>query len=305
MGLSPRPFVDSTDRNVPSIASLDAEFCGVPPAFCEASYPHFSSVDISELLGFFGPDLPNLVTRLNSPVSTAENSGLDANEGSEKSKSAGRSQKGVKRKYSTQDCGICTNSFSSSRLFGDHMHQVHKIKAFKCENCRYESSRGDNLRAHQRKCKAFPNKRTGAPKRHRVSIKSLTKSPATTELGTAPETKSSLSLEKDSKIHERITHETTSGLVHSTNSESGTTNRIGRDILSIPPTDTQFNIRPVGSEISVSGVDGDQLRELQDENKKLWKEVERLRKELEDAQFEASLWKRTSLELRSSRREIA
>ncbi|EGX43202.1 hypothetical protein AOL_s00215g658 [Orbilia oligospora ATCC 24927] len=136
-------------------------------------------------------------------------------------------------------------------------------------------------------------------------MKSLTKSPATTNAMTVSETTFSLGPENGSKIHKRITHETTPGLGHSTNSESSTTNRISTDILSISPTDIQFNIRPVGSEISVSSVDSDQLRELQDENKKLWKEVERLRKELEDSLFEASLWKRTSLELHNSHRGIA
>ncbi|KAF3211500.1 hypothetical protein TWF106_010220 [Orbilia oligospora] len=288
-------FIDSTDSS-----NRTDILCETPPFLRgELFETRFRTGSHHFLLDDFRISEPN------SPLPIAENTELDAFAQSEKSISAGRSQKGTKRKHSTRDCEICTTSFSSLRMLGDHMLRVHNIKVFKCDNCEYESSRGDNVRVHQRKCKAVPNKGIGAPKRHRVSMKSLTKSPATTDLGTAPETLSSLNLEKGSKIHRRITHETTSGLGHSTNSESNITNRISRDILSLSPTDTQFNIRPVRSEISISDVDGDQLRELQDENKKLWKEVERLRKELKDSQFEASLWKRTSLELNSSHRGIA
>ncbi|KAF3086824.1 hypothetical protein TWF569_011245 [Orbilia oligospora] len=342
MGLSSRSSVDSTDRNVPSTTSIDDGSFETPLVFCEASYPDFASpsfpspaINMSEIfeleLDTFGPDSLDLFMGLNSSASTAENSGLDVSQGSEKSKSAERSQKGVKRKYSTQDCRICTKSFPSLRTLGDHMLRLHNIKIFKCENCEYESSRGDNVRVHQRKCKAVPKEGIGAPKRHRVSMKSLTKSPATTDLGTAPETTSGLSLENDSssEIHKRVTHETTPGPRHSNNSDSDIANSISRDILNIPPTDIQLNIRPVDPEISGPGVYDDRIGklidkilQLEEENKQLKEDnerlkekikqskgntkdgLERLRKELEDSQFEASLWKRTSLELHSSYRGI-
>ncbi|KAF3249744.1 hypothetical protein TWF128_007748 [Orbilia oligospora] len=291
MGLSSRSSVDSTDRNVPSTTSIDDGFFETPLVFCEASYPDFASssfpspaINMSEILELeldtFGPDSLDLFMGLNSSASTAENSGLDV---------------------------------------------------FKCENCEYESSRGDNVRVHQRKCKAVPKEGIGAPKRHRVSMKSLTKSPATTDLGTAPETTSGLSLENDSssEIHKRVTHETTPGPRHSNNSDSDIANRISRDILNIPPTDIQLNIQPVDPEISGPGVYDDRIGklidkilQLEEENKQLKEDnerlkekikqskgntkdgLERLRKELEDSQFEASLWKRTSLELHSSYRGI-
>ncbi|KAF3261589.1 hypothetical protein TWF192_008055 [Orbilia oligospora] len=308
MDLSSRSFVDSADRkdSLPLFLNLNDIYgtFHLEGPFESQFMSGLNRHNFDPFL-FSGPNTPSLVTGPDSPVPIAKSTELRPFAQLEKSVSAGRSQGGAKRKFATRTCEVCSKSFSNLRMFGDHMLRDHGTKGFGCEKCNYRCSRYDNLGSHRKACKALPNKGTGAAKHHRVSMKNLTKSPATTDLGTAPETLSSLSLEKGSKIHRIITHETTSGLGHSTNSESNITNRISGDILSISPIDTQSNIRPVGSEISVSGVDGDELRELQDENEKLRKEVERLRKELKDSQFEASLWKRTSLELNSSHRGIA
>ncbi|KAK6516239.1 hypothetical protein TWF506_006148 [Arthrobotrys conoides] len=77
-------------------------------------------------------------------------------------------------------CSIDNFQTRSNRLYGEHMLENHDIKAFKCENCNFETARTDNLQIHGRSCKGKQKKArtiTGVSKRRkdrkRVSLKDL------------------------------------------------------------------------------------------------------------------------------------
>ncbi|KAK6349276.1 hypothetical protein TWF730_010026 [Orbilia blumenaviensis] len=80
-------------------------------------------------------------------------------------------------------CHVCGDRFSSLRVMGDHMRDVHNLKGFRCGNCKYSAARHDNLEMHKRTCKPLPPKnnqvaaessgRPTRPKGPRISIRNI------------------------------------------------------------------------------------------------------------------------------------
>ncbi|KAK6512495.1 hypothetical protein TWF481_001379 [Arthrobotrys musiformis] len=61
-------------------------------------------------------------------------------------------EKRSRKAFKMHECPECSQTFSSLRILGDHVKDSHRMKAFKCDNCKFRATRHDNLKSHQKIC---------------------------------------------------------------------------------------------------------------------------------------------------------
>ncbi|KAK6521639.1 hypothetical protein TWF506_001849 [Arthrobotrys conoides] len=193
-------------------------------------------------------------------------------------------------------CPECMISYTSLRALGQHSQVTHSMKAFKCKHCPYRSARHDNLRNHERSCKAYRHCSSIAkPVKAKENLSTLGKSDKRQRVNflNLPNvnTKPTLPAPFSTGPNKTVVTGPTSNLGHGTNSGS-TTNRCksAMETLTIPFPDLQPDRSPSGPNPSVPSVDYSL-------------EIAELRKRLEEAEEEVRLWKRTYFDLRGYSRQ--
>ncbi|KAF3178357.1 hypothetical protein TWF751_001393 [Orbilia oligospora] len=244
-----------------------------------AQDPCLVQIDSAPSISFTSPN-PNPLTPIDEEkdsegytAALSISSGISNKEKSpslEPSRKRPKSPKWSTRKISLS-CPECTMSCASRKALGQHIYNVHKIKAFKCEYCPYRCRRSDNLRTHEKSCKAYSNRSgRGKPVETKEYLSTLGKRAKLQRVNI-------LNLHKASP---RLLHSIVPGPTYST------TNGCKLEIPSISYTDLQFHGKPNSPKPSVPSPDHCNL------------EIAALRKRLEEAEEETRVWKQSYLELR-------